>query len=259
VSVPVSPARGATPSLSLSYNSGSGNGIFGLGWDLALGSIKRETSKGLPRYYDAIESDIFLFSEAEDLVPELSIDRNGAAASYASLKAAGLDAFGDALVNLENLFPFTSSIDGQTSSSSVPYNLLGIGQTLYFCVPPNAQLLGWSTTLAGILHLIPQIAADIKPLGCGAGLTMGGDQIGAAAGIVAQVAPIMAASYTHSAAQAAKMASYIRREQEWVFQANLVIREIVQLDKQAVSAQIKLQIAENELADHLSAGVFGTF
>ena len=75
--LPVSPARGASPSLSLAYNSGSGNGIFGLGWELGLASIKRETSKGLPRYYDAIESDIFLFSEAEDLVPELSLDPKG--------------------------------------------------------------------------------------------------------------------------------------------------------------------------------------
>ena len=39
--LPVSPARGASPSLSLAYNSGSGNGIFGLGWELGLASIKR--------------------------------------------------------------------------------------------------------------------------------------------------------------------------------------------------------------------------
>jgi RHS repeat-associated protein len=71
IPLPVSAARGVTPALTLTYNSGSGNGIFGLGWDAGLPSIKRETSKGLPRYYDAIDSDIFLFSEAEDLVPDL--------------------------------------------------------------------------------------------------------------------------------------------------------------------------------------------
>lgn len=31
IPLPFSPARGASPALSLSYNSGSGNGIFGLG------------------------------------------------------------------------------------------------------------------------------------------------------------------------------------------------------------------------------------
>ena len=70
IPLPFSPARGASPSISLSYNSGAGNSAFGLGWSLSLGSIKRKTDKGLPQYYDAIDSDTFLFSESEDLVPE---------------------------------------------------------------------------------------------------------------------------------------------------------------------------------------------
>lgn len=59
------------PKLSLSYDSGSGNGPFGLGWSLSVPSITRKTDKGLPRYADAEESDVFILSEAEDLVPEL--------------------------------------------------------------------------------------------------------------------------------------------------------------------------------------------
>lgn len=70
IPLPVSPARGAAPVLNLSYNSGGGNSIFGLGWNLGLPSIKRKTDKGLPQYDDAGNSDTFLFSEAEDLVPE---------------------------------------------------------------------------------------------------------------------------------------------------------------------------------------------
>lgn len=70
VPLPVSPARGATPALSLIYNSGSGNGIFGLGWSINLPSVKRKTDKHLPQYADGIDSDTFLLSEAEDLVPE---------------------------------------------------------------------------------------------------------------------------------------------------------------------------------------------
>ena len=77
IPLPLSPARGASPSLSLSYNSGSGNGIFGLGWNLSLGSIKRKTDKGLPQYLDSINSDTFLFSEAEDLVPEFKKNPDG--------------------------------------------------------------------------------------------------------------------------------------------------------------------------------------
>lgn len=77
IPLPFSPARGASPSLVLSYNSGAGNGIFGLGWNLGMPSIKRKTDKGLPQYLDVIDSDTFLFSEAEDLVPEFEKDDAG--------------------------------------------------------------------------------------------------------------------------------------------------------------------------------------
>ncbi len=77
MSVPIatSPGRsGFGPQLSVSYDSGAGNDIFGLGWDLSLPSITRKTDKGLPRYWDAEESDVFILSGAEDLVPVLRAD-----------------------------------------------------------------------------------------------------------------------------------------------------------------------------------------
>ncbi|WP_337287739.1 SpvB/TcaC N-terminal domain-containing protein [Candidatus Methylomirabilis sp.] len=79
MSVPIaaSPGRsGFGPQLSLSYDSGAGNGPFGFGWSLSLPSITRKTDKGLPRYQDADESDVFILSGAEDLVPVL-IDKGG--------------------------------------------------------------------------------------------------------------------------------------------------------------------------------------
>lgn len=74
IPLPFSPTRGASPALSLNYNSGAGNGVFGLGWKLSLPSIKRKTDKELPRYMD---SDTCLFSAAEDLVPELKKEVDG--------------------------------------------------------------------------------------------------------------------------------------------------------------------------------------
>jgi|CXWL01.1.fsa_nt_gi RHS repeat-associated protein len=74
MSVPIatSPGRsGFGPQLSLSYDSGAGNGPFGFGWNLSMPSITRKTDKGLPQYFDAQESDVFILSGAEDLVPEL--------------------------------------------------------------------------------------------------------------------------------------------------------------------------------------------
>jgi RHS repeat-associated protein len=66
----VSPARGFEPDLTLRYDSGSGNGLYGEGWSLDLGSVMRKTDKVLPRYHD---QDIFL-AGGEDLVPALTPD-----------------------------------------------------------------------------------------------------------------------------------------------------------------------------------------
>jgi RHS repeat-associated protein len=75
VPIAVSPGRsGFGPQLNLSYDSGSGNGPFGFGWSLSLPSITRKTDKGLPQYLDAEESDEFILSGAEDLVPVLLPD-----------------------------------------------------------------------------------------------------------------------------------------------------------------------------------------
>jgi RHS repeat-associated protein len=68
-SIPIatSPGRsGFGPQLTLQYSTGNGNSPFGLGWQLSIPRITRKTEKGLPKYDD---SDIFVMSGAEDLVP----------------------------------------------------------------------------------------------------------------------------------------------------------------------------------------------
>src|SRR5262245_52309316 len=80
MSVPIATSAGRSgfgPQLSLSYDSGSGNGPFGFGWSLALPSITRKTDKRLPQYLDADNSDVFVLFGAEDLVPEFRQDADG--------------------------------------------------------------------------------------------------------------------------------------------------------------------------------------
>lgn len=75
---------GIAPRLSLSYEGGGGNGLLGLGWSFAPGSIQRRTDKGIPRYLDGPngvdddsdgvvddldELDTFLAPSGEILVP----------------------------------------------------------------------------------------------------------------------------------------------------------------------------------------------
>lgn len=77
LSVPIavpSGRQGMGPQLALTYDAGAGNGPFGLGWQLATPSITRKTAKGLPRYLDGEDSDTFILSGAEDLVPTLTAD-----------------------------------------------------------------------------------------------------------------------------------------------------------------------------------------
>lgn len=52
--------RGLTPSLTLSYSTGVGNGSFGLGWSAAPPAVRRKTKKGIPAYDD--ERDTFVVS-----------------------------------------------------------------------------------------------------------------------------------------------------------------------------------------------------
>ena len=68
IPVALPPGRnGFQPQLNLVYSTGTGNGPFGLGWNLSIPGVSRKTSKGIPRYDEA--KDVFILSGAEDLVP----------------------------------------------------------------------------------------------------------------------------------------------------------------------------------------------
>src|SRR5258705_12867856 len=100
MTVPIATSLGRSgfgPQLSLSYDSGAGNGPFGFGWALSLPSIARKTDKGLPQYFDAQDSDVFILSGAEDLVPVYRQMPSGAWAR---------DAQGDLLMHEEDIGGF---------------------------------------------------------------------------------------------------------------------------------------------------------
>jgi RHS repeat-associated protein len=65
------PGRGGFgPGLELRYDTGAGDGVFGLGWGLTLPAVSRRTERGLPRY-DA--GDVFVLG-GEELVPGATAD-----------------------------------------------------------------------------------------------------------------------------------------------------------------------------------------
>jgi RHS repeat-associated protein len=71
---------GAQPSLGLSYSSSAGFGVAGMGWQLGIPFIARQTDRGVPKYLDQAgwhaEQDRFVFNGGQELVPICVVDAN---------------------------------------------------------------------------------------------------------------------------------------------------------------------------------------
>ncbi|AZF01045.1 Putative toxin subunit [Pseudomonas orientalis] len=67
IALPISPARGYAPALSLTYQSGAGNGPFGLGWGVPQPAVSRRTSHGVPGY---TMDDVLVGPDAQIWLPE---------------------------------------------------------------------------------------------------------------------------------------------------------------------------------------------
>lgn len=99
------------------------------------------------------------------------------------------------------------------------------------------------STLASLAYLFPQLGAPTA-------ITFGGKQVGAALSSESAMHNFMAGRSRHNASMATTHGGYQRREQEWTFQKELAEKEIVQIDLQILSAEIKVNIAERELDTH---------
>jgi hypothetical protein len=74
--------------------------------------------------------------------------------TYAMLKKK-LDAFGNAMVDMEVKFPFNQRHSGtETKGTDSTKSLYGITRSLYFCIPPNDKLLGYWDLVADRLFKI---------------------------------------------------------------------------------------------------------
>jgi len=107
-----------------------------------------------------------------DRPPRLSTEAPRAR-TYNELLAEGIDAFDNALVEIENAI--APSVDGLDELASGSDGLPAL-RTLYFCIPPNEKLLGyWDTvadrlfkirhcmTLEGVVRQLPLFEPPIEP------------------------------------------------------------------------------------------------
>lgn len=67
IPLPITTGRGHAPALRLGYQSSVGNGLFGLGWQMNVGSVSRRASKGVPMYTD---KDIMLGPDGDVLLAD---------------------------------------------------------------------------------------------------------------------------------------------------------------------------------------------
>jgi len=107
--------------------------------------------------------------------------------------------------------------------------------------------IGIVETMAGIMHLIPELFADVKPFGIGAGTKWGGVNLGNAAQAVARGLQVHASDLSFASNHAAKKGSFQRAMQDRIFQANSAGFELKQIDKQIISQQIRIDIAAKEI------------
>lgn len=101
---------------------------------------------------------------------------------------------------------------------------------------------------AGVAHAFPQITVggpDPAPKA-----TYGGQNIGLALNAIGQAAQMLAANASFQGNRSGMIAGHQRRYDEWILQSNLAARELAQIDRQILAAEIRVDLANKELQQH---------
>jgi Tc toxin complex TcA C-terminal TcB-binding domain/Neuraminidase-like domain/Salmonella virulence plasmid 28.1kDa A protein len=97
---------------------------------------------------------------------------------------------------------------------------------------------------ANIAHIIPNFNFPAF------GGSFGGSNVGSALNAWARSINYVASGYTYEANRSSTNASNERRLKEWIFQQSIAKKELAQIDKQILAAQIREKISQQELINH---------
>jgi len=97
---------------------------------------------------------------------------------------------------------------------------------------------------ANLAHIVPNFNFPTF------GGSFGGSNVGSALNAWARSVNYVAAGYTYEANRSSINASNERRMAEWIFQQSVSQKELAQIDKQILAAQIREQIADQDLSNH---------
>ncbi|MFA6060115.1 MAG: neuraminidase-like domain-containing protein [Taibaiella sp.] len=106
---------------------------------------------------------------------------------------------------------------------------------------------GGLESLAGGLGAIPNIHVQ----GLSSGTSMLGENFASIARAASATVGVQTAINNNKGAMASTMGGYQRRNDDWRFQADSASKELEQLDKQILGAEIRLDIANRELSNHM--------
>jgi hypothetical protein len=109
--------------------------------------------------------------------------------------------------------------------------------------------IGIVETLASVLHAIPLVSADVKPLGVGVGVGWGGSNLGNATQAIARGLQTYAGHLTYQSTSAGRKGGLLRQLQDRVQQANVAGYELKSIDKQILTQQIRINIAQQEITN----------
>jgi hypothetical protein len=106
---------------------------------------------------------------------------------------------------------------------------------------------------ASIISILPHIDLGVSGFGGSpkAGITIGGLELGQAAGLASDILSFISQMAANDATMASAIAGYDRRWDDWKQQERLAERELDQLDHQIAAAELRLAIAEKELDNHV--------
>jgi Tc toxin complex TcA C-terminal TcB-binding domain/Neuraminidase-like domain/Putative peptidoglycan binding domain len=109
------------------------------------------------------------------------------------------------------------------------------------------QIASYGELLGSILHLIPDFTGGF----IFGEATFGGSFMGRSIQAWSQYFRILSADHSFAATIASKTAQYVLRAHEWTLQSNLAAKEIMHIDKQIAAAEIRKEIAKQELTNHV--------
>jgi hypothetical protein len=83
-------------------------------------------------------------------------------------------------------------------------------------------------------------------------IKIGGEKIGLPVNAISDAMSLLSSIDSHRASLSGTYAGYERRKEDWTFQADTIAKELEQIDKQILSAQIRKEISELDKKNHLT-------